>query len=63
MSHSKHTLAVIHKDADTASSWVYGQLRSSDYFAKARQAAAARGVAGRLLYAVRNACARLTHRA
>ncbi|GAA2426568.1 hypothetical protein GCM10010255_81160 [Streptomyces coeruleofuscus] len=63
MSHSKHTLAVIHKDADTASSWVNGQLSSSDYFAQARQAAAARGIAGRLLCAVREAYERLTHRA
>lgn len=59
MSHSKHTVAVIHKDTDTASSWVNGQLSSADYFARARKAAVSRGAAGRLLCAVREACMRM----
>ncbi|MFD7700891.1 hypothetical protein [Streptomyces caelestis] len=59
MSHSKHTLTVTHKDADTANRWVNGQLSSADYFAEARKEAASRGIAGRLLCAVREACTRL----
>lgn len=59
MSPSKHTLTMTQKDTDTANRWVNGQLSSADYFAGARRAAASRGIAGRLLCAVRDACTRL----